>query len=55
MNPVRSMEIDQLSANSYPEDLKDLISHFNHPFAQDEEAAANLRSLCESPFEREAS
>ena len=48
---VRSMEIDQLSAKDILR--RGLISHFNHPFAQDEEAAANLRSLCESPFERE--
>ncbi|MEK7469880.1 MAG: AAA domain-containing protein [Planctomycetota bacterium] len=43
-----------------PENLSDadklrrsLIAHFSSPFAQDEVRAADLRKLCESPFERE--
>src|SRR5690606_24651753 len=30
-----------------------LIEHFRAPFAQNEEEATDLRSRCESPFERE--
>jgi very-short-patch-repair endonuclease len=48
---VRSVSLDNLS----PADKlrRSLISHFAAPFAQDEQAVENLRTLCESPFETE--
>lgn len=48
---VRSLELDDLS----PADRlrRSLITHFSTPFVQDETRVENLRSLCESPFERE--
>jgi very-short-patch-repair endonuclease/DNA-directed RNA polymerase subunit L len=48
---VRSITSEDLSS---ADDLRrGLIAHFNTPFAIDEERAADLRKLCESPFERE--
>jgi len=48
---VRSIELDQLS----PSDKlrRNLISHFTVPFAQDEQSVEDLRTLCESDFEKE--
>ncbi len=48
---VRSIELDQLS----PSDKlrRNLISHFTTPFAQDEQRVEDLRTLCESNFEKE--
>jgi very-short-patch-repair endonuclease len=48
---VRSVGLEQLS----PADLlrRNLINHFAVPFAQDEMRVEDLRTLCESPFERE--
>ena len=48
---VRSIELDQLS----PSDKlrRNLISHFTAPFAQDEQRVEDLRTLCESNFEKE--
>jgi very-short-patch-repair endonuclease len=48
---VRSLELSDLS----PADRlrRSLIEHFSCPFAQNEERVAELRQLCESPFERE--
>jgi phosphopantetheinyl transferase (holo-ACP synthase) len=48
---VRSVGLEQLS----PADLlrRKLINHFAVPFAQDEMRVEDLRTLCESPFERE--
>jgi len=46
----RSVQIEELQ----PNDLKaKLINHFSHPFGNDPEKVADLRKLCESPFERE--
>ncbi len=48
---VRSVEPDDLSnADKY---RRSLITHFAAPFAQDEMRAEDLRTLCESPFERD--
>jgi very-short-patch-repair endonuclease len=48
---VRSVELEHLSqADHY---RRSLIKHFSTPFAQDEGRVQDLRSLCESPFERE--
>jgi superfamily I DNA and/or RNA helicase len=48
---VRSVALDHLS----PKDAlrRSLIMHFSAPFAQDEARNEDLRSLCESDFERE--
>lgn len=48
---VRSIELEQLS----PSDKlrHSLISHFSTPYAQDEKRVEDLRTLCESDFERE--
>ena len=48
---VRSVELGNLS--DADKLRRNLISHFASPFAQDENRVANLRDLCESPFERE--
>lgn len=48
---VRSLEVDQLSEKDALR--RGLITHFSTPFLQDEEAVADLRARCESPFERE--
>ncbi len=48
---VRSIELDQLSPNDKLR--RNLISHFAVPYAQNEQRVENLRSLCESDFERE--
>jgi len=48
---VRSVGLEHLStADRY---RRSLISHFSAPFAQDETRVEELRTLCESPFERE--
>jgi very-short-patch-repair endonuclease len=48
---VRSISGDDLS----PKDIlrKNLLAHFQSPFAQDESRVETLRDLCESDFERE--
>lgn len=48
---VRSVGLEQLS----PADLlrRNLINHFAAPFVQNEMRMEDLRTLCESPFERE--
>ncbi|MGJ0486241.1 MAG: AAA domain-containing protein [Methylomicrobium sp.] len=48
---VRSIGGDDLS----PKDIlrKNLLAHFQSPFAQDESRVETLRDLCESDFERE--
>ncbi len=48
---VRSIELDQLS----PKDTlrRNLISHFDTPYMQDEQRVEDLRLRCESDFERE--
>lgn len=48
---VRSMSPDQLSEGD--ELRRNLIEHFSHPFAKDEKRVDDLRTLCESDFERE--
>lgn len=48
---VRSAELSDLSDKDHLR--RGLISHFTHPFAQDEQRVDNLRELCESPFERD--
>ena len=48
---VRSVELEHLSDADRLR--RSLIAHFSTPFAQDETRVENLRSLCESPFERE--
>ncbi len=48
---VRSVTLDDLS---HADTLRSrLIQHFQAPFGQDPEEVADLRDLCESPFERE--
>jgi very-short-patch-repair endonuclease len=48
---VRSVELQNLSdADTL---RRSLINHFTTPFAQDEQRVDDLRTLCESPFERE--
>lgn len=48
---VRSITADQLSA---ADKLRTgLLQHFQAPYVQNEEDVADLRQLCESPFERE--
>jgi len=48
---VRSVELEHLG----PADKlrRNLIAHFTTPFVQDEMRVEDLRTLCESPFERE--
>lgn len=48
---VRSVEIDHLSKADQLR--RSLISHFATPYVQDEARVEDLRSLCESPFERD--
>ncbi len=48
---VRSIELTELSSADHYR--AELIKHFQAPFMQDEKTVANLRDLCESPFERE--
>ena len=48
---VRSVEPEQLSEKDRLR--RGLIAHFATPFAQDEMRVEDLRTLCESPFERE--
>jgi very-short-patch-repair endonuclease len=48
---VRSVDLEHLSGAD--RHRRSLISHFAAPFAQDEGRTENLRTLCESPFERE--
>ena len=48
---VRSIELEQLSANDKLR--RNLISHFTTPYLQDDEHVEELRSLCESDFEKE--
>ncbi|WP_171958522.1 hypothetical protein, partial [Stenotrophomonas maltophilia] len=47
---VRSIRAEELS----PADKlrAGLLQHFQSPYSQDEAAVADLRMLCESPFER---
>jgi very-short-patch-repair endonuclease len=47
---VRSVSLEHLSGADL---RRKLISHFTTPFNQDQERVADLRKLCESPFERE--
>ncbi len=46
---VRSIKLEDLSPNDKLR--RNLLSHFANPFMQDEEQVADLRKLCESPFE----
>jgi very-short-patch-repair endonuclease len=48
---VRSVELDHLSKADQLR--RSLIMHFATPYVQDEARVGDLRSLCESPFERE--
>jgi very-short-patch-repair endonuclease len=48
---VRSVELDALRETD--ELRRGLVSHFTHPFSQEEKQVDDLRELCESPFERE--
>lgn len=48
---VRSVDISHLSEADKLR--RSLIGHFASPYAKDEARVADLRSLCESPFERE--
>ena len=48
---VRSAGLENLSDKDKLR--RGLITHFVHPFAQDEQRVEDLRELCESPFERE--
>ncbi len=48
---VRSVELEHLSKADRLR--RSLIAHFATPFAQDELRVEDLRTLCESPFERE--
>lgn len=48
---VRSVSLEDLSPNDVLR--RRLIEHFRAPFAQNEEEATDLRSRCESPFERD--
>lgn len=48
---VRSVALEHLSEADRLR--RSLIAHFATPFAQDEMRVADLRNLCESPFERE--
>ncbi|OAT82359.1 hypothetical protein A6M21_09460 [Desulfotomaculum copahuensis] len=48
---VRSVSLEDLS--NADRLRRSLIAHFTAPFAQDEVRLADLRKLCESPFERE--
>jgi very-short-patch-repair endonuclease/transcription elongation GreA/GreB family factor len=46
---VRSVGAEDLSEKDYLR--RGLVAHFSTPFAQDEPRVADLRELCESPFE----
>jgi very-short-patch-repair endonuclease len=48
---VRSVGVDQLSTNDKLR--RALIAHFTTPYMQDEQSVEDLRTLCESDFERE--
>jgi very-short-patch-repair endonuclease len=48
---VRSAGLEDLSDKDKLR--RGLITHFVHPFAQDDQRVDDLRELCESPFERE--
>jgi superfamily I DNA and/or RNA helicase len=48
---VRSVELDALRETD--ELRRGLVSHFTHPFLQEEKQVDDLRELCESSFERE--
>jgi superfamily I DNA and/or RNA helicase len=48
---VRSIEADELSPKDHY--LRNLIEHFRNPYGQDQEKLEDMRSLCESDFERE--
>jgi len=48
---VRSVQLEDLSAKDVLR--AKLLQHFQSPFMQAEEEVADLRQLCESPFERE--
>jgi very-short-patch-repair endonuclease len=48
---VRSVDFEHLS--SADRLRRSLITHFSTPFVQDETRVEDLRTLCESPFERE--
>ena len=48
---VRSVDLEHLSKADRLR--RSLIAHFGTPFAQDELRVEDLRTLCESPFERE--
>ena len=47
---VRSIEPEHLSAAD--KHRRSLVAHFSSPFANDERRVQDLRTLCESPFER---
>ena len=47
---VRSVQVNDLSEADKLR--RKLIAHFSSPFGQDEGRAADMRSLCESDFER---
>jgi very-short-patch-repair endonuclease len=48
---VRSVELSHLSDKDKLR--RALIAHFSSPYTQDEARVENLRTICESPFERE--
>ncbi len=48
---VRSVGLDALTETD--ELRRGLVSHFAHPFSQEEKQVDDLRELCESPFERQ--
>jgi len=48
---VRSAGLEDLSDKDKLR--RGLITHFVHPFAQDDQRVDDLRELCESPFERD--
>ena len=48
---VRSIELEQLS--SADKQRRSLIAHFTTPYLQDDKHVEELRSLCESNFEKE--
>lgn len=48
---IRSVELDHLSKADQLR--RNLIMHFATPYIQDEARVEDMRSLCESPFERE--
>ena len=48
---VRSIELEQLSSSDKLR--RGLIEHFTTPYTQDEQKVEDLRTLCESDFEKE--